>query len=387
MDFELPEEYRSFQDMVRRWVDKEAPKEWARALEKDEHNYPFALWEKFTEAGFHGVGIAEEFGGQGGDVVMQMLLARELARSLGGLAWIWGITSFAGSKSIGLYGSPEQKAKYLPLIATGQLKAAIAFTEPGGGTDLLGAMTTTAERVEGGWKINGEKIWSSSAHVADYLLVIARSDKNAEKKHQGLTLFWVPTKTDGVKITPLAKLGMRSMGSCSIHFEDAFVADEHVLGEPHKAWYMLLPTLNNERIMVGAFCLGVIDGVLEDALDYMKQRKAFGGIIGRFQSLQHYVADIATMQKTTELMLHFCADKQARGENVGVEANMLKLMASENANAAADLGIQILGGMGYSAETDMQRYWRDSRLWRIGPITNEMVRNGIAESLGLPRSY
>ncbi|MFC3444351.1 acyl-CoA dehydrogenase family protein [Sphingobium rhizovicinum] len=387
MDFELPEEYRSFRDMVRRWMDSEVPKDWSRALEKDEHHYPFALWDKFTQAGFHGVGIAEEYDGQGGDVVMQMLLARELARSLGGLAWIWGITSFAGSKSIGLYGSAEQKAKYLPLIATGQLKAAIAFTEPGGGTDLLGAMATTADRVDGGWRLNGEKIWSSSAHVADYLLVIARSDRGVEKKHQGLTLFWVPTKTPGVTITPLAKLGMRSMGSCSVHFEDAFIADEHVLGEPHKAWYMLLPTLNNERIMVGAFCLGVIDGVLEDALDYMQQRKAFGGIIGRFQSLQHYVADIATMQKTTELMLHYCADKQSRGETVGVEANMLKLMASENANAAADMGIQILGGMGYSAETDMQRYWRDSRLWRIGPITNEMVRNGIAESLGLPRSF
>jgi alkylation response protein AidB-like acyl-CoA dehydrogenase len=387
MDFELSEEYRAFRDMVRRWVDNEAPKDWARALEKDEHNYPFALWDKFTEAGFHGVGISEEYEGQGGDVVMQMLLARELARSLGGLAWIWGITSFAGSKSIGLYGSAEQKAKYLPEIANGRLKAAIAFTEPDGGTDLLGAMGTNASRVDGGWVINGEKIWSSSAHVADYLLLIARSDKNAEKKHQGLTLFWVPAKSEGVKITPLPKLGMRSMGSCSVHLEDVFVADENVLGEPHNAWYMLLPTLNNERIMVGAFCLGVIDGVLEDAVEYVKQRKAFGGIIGRFQALQHYIADIATMQKTTELMLHFCADKQARGENVGVEANMLKLMASENANAAADLGIQILGGMGYSAETDMQRYWRDSRLWRIGPITNEMVRNGIAESLGLPRSF
>jgi alkylation response protein AidB-like acyl-CoA dehydrogenase len=387
MDFELPEEYRAFKDMVHRWVDAEVPKEWARQLEMDEDHYPFALWDKFTEAGFHGVGIPEEYQGQGGDVVMQMLLARELARSLGGLAWIWGITSFAGSKSIGLYGSPEQKEKFLPLIATGQLKAAIAFTEPAGGTDLLGAMATTATRVDGGWRINGEKIWSSSAHVADYLLVIARSDKTVEKKHQGLTLFWVPTKTDGIRITPLPKLGMRSMGSCSIHFEEAFVPDELVLGEPQKAWYMLLPTLNNERIMVGAFCLGVIDGVLEDAVDYVKQRKAFGGIIGRFQALQHYIADIATMQKTTELMLHYCADKQSRGENVGVEANMLKLMASENANQAADLGIQILGGMGYSAETDMQRYWRDSRLWRIGPITNEMVRNGIAESFGLPRSF
>jgi len=387
MDFALPEEYRAFRDMVHRWVDAQAPKQWARALERDEHNYPFALWDKFTAAGFHGVGIAEEYGGQGGDVTMQMLLARELARSLAGLAWIWGITSFAGSKSIGLYGSEAQKRKYLPLIATGQLRAAIAFTEPAGGTDLLGSMRTTAERVEGGWLLNGEKIWSSSAHVADYLLCIARSDKTAAKKHQGLTLFWVPAKTPGITITPLAKLGMRSMGSCAVHFQDVFVADENVLGEPHRAWHMLLPTLNNERIMVGSFCLGVIDGVLEDAVDYMKQRHAFGKPIGQFQALQHYISDIATMQTSTELLLHYCAWKQSRGENVGNEANMLKLMASENANKAADLGIQILGGMGYSAETDMQRYWRDSRLWRIGPITNEMVRNSIAESFGLPRSF
>ena len=387
MDFDLPEEHRAFRDMIHRWVDNECPKDWARKLEADEHNYPFALWDKFTEAGLHGVGIDEEYGGQGGDVLMQMLLARELARTLGGLAWIWGITSFAGSKSIGLYGTPEQKRKYLPLIAAGQLKAAISFNEPAGGTDLLGTMTTSATKVDGGWVINGEKIWSSSSHVADRLLCIARTDKNVEKKHQGLTLFWVDAKSPGVKITPLPKLGMRSMGSCSVVYDNAFVADEDVLAEPNRAWYTLLPTLNNERIMVGAFCLGVIDGVLEDALAYVKQRRAFGKIIGQFQILQHYIADIATMQTSTELMLHFCAARQARGENVGTAANMLKLMASENANQAADLGIQILGGMGYSAETDMQRYWRDSRLWRIGPITNEMVKNGIAESLGLPRSF
>ena len=387
MDFELPEEHRAFRDMMRRWVENEIPKEWARKLEADEHNYPFELWDKFTEAGLHGVGISEEYGGQGGDVLMQMLLARELSRSLGGLAWIWGITSFAGSKSIGLYGTEAQKKKYLPLIASGQLKAAISFTEPGGGTDLLGSLTTHAEKVDGGWVLNGEKIWSSSAHVADYLLCIARTNKNVEKKHQGLTLFWVPAKSEGITITPLAKLGMRSMGSCTVVYDNVFVADDDVLAEPDRAWYTLLPTLNNERIMVGAFCLGVIDGVLEDALEYVQQRKAFGKIIGQFQVLQHYIADIATMRTSTELLLHFCASKQAKGEEVGNEANMLKLLASENANHAADLGIQILGGMGYSAETDMQRYWRDSRLWRIGPITNEMVKNGIAESLGLPRSF
>lgn len=387
MDFALPEEHEAFRDMTRRWVDAELPKSWARALEADEHNYPFALWDKFTEAGFHGVGIPEEYGGQGGDVQMQMVLARELARSLGGLAWIWGITSFAGSKSIGLYGTEEQKKKYLPDIAAGKLKAAIAFTEPSGGTDLLGGMRTSATRVQGGWAVSGEKIWSSSAHVADRLLVLARTDKDVQKKHQGLTLFWMPAKQDSVQIATLDKLGMRSMGSCSVHMDNAFVADEDVLGTPDQAWYTLLPTLNNERIMVGSFCLGVLDGVLEDAIDYAKERKAFGRVIGQFQAIQHYIADIATMRTTTELLVNYAAWKMSQGMDCGLESNMVKMVASENANKAADLGIQILGGMGYSAETDMQRYWRDSRLWRIGPITNEMVRNSIAETLGLPRSF
>jgi len=387
MDFDLSEEHLAFRDAVRKWVDKEAPKSWARELERDEHNYPFALWDKFTDAGFHGIGIKEEFGGQGGDVVMQMILGRELARTLGGLAWIWGITSFAGSKSIGIYGSDSQKKKFLPEMSAGKLRAAIAFTEPGGGTDVLGALRTEAVRGDGGWVLNGEKIWSSSAHVADYLLVLARTDKNVAKRHQGVSLFWVPTKSSGIKITSLPKLGMRSMGSCAIHFDNVFVPDELVLGEPGKAWYMLLPTLNNERIMVAAFCMGVLDGVLEDALDYMKQRKAFGKLIGEFQILQHYVADIAIWQQSGTLMLNYTADLQSKGKPCHMESSMVKVLASEYAVKAADLGIQILGGMGYSAETDMQRYWRDARLWRIGPITNEMARNGIAEGLGLPRSF
>jgi butyryl-CoA dehydrogenase len=387
MDFSPTEEQQAFRDVVRRWVEAEAPKDWMRELERDEENYPIALWDKLAEQGFFGVGIPEEYDGLGGDVVMQMIFAREFARTAGGLLWVWGLTSFGGAKTIGAVGTEEQKERWLRPMAQGKLRVSLSMTEPDGGTDVLGAMKTHAEKVDGGWRLNGAKMWTTAAKVADRLLVLARTDKNVEKKHHGLTMFFVDAKSPGITASLLPKLGMRAMGSCEVHYEDVFVPDEDVLGTPGQAWYAMLPTLNNERIMVGAQCLGAIDGVLEDALDYMKQRKAFGGIIGRFQVLQHYVADIATWQKTTELLLYNVAWMQAKGMPCGTEANMLKMVATENPVKAADLGIQILGGMGYSAETDMQRYWRDHRILRMTPISNEMVRNTIAESLGLPRSF
>jgi acyl-CoA dehydrogenase len=387
MDFQLSEEQQDLAKLVHDWVEREAPKDWARELETAEHDYPFALWDKLAAAGFHGIGIPEEYGGQGGDILTQMTLARGLARSLAGLTWIWGITSFAGGKSIGLYGSEEQKQRFLPDIAAGRSRWSIGFTEPSGGTDLLGTMRTSAVRGDGGWILNGQKTWCSAAHVADYILLLALTDKDAPKRHQGVTLFALPAKSEGVTIREIPKLGMRSMGSCDVYLDDVFVPDDLVLGEPNRAWYMLLPTLNNERIMLSSFCLGILDGVLEDALAYMQVREAFGHKIGEFQALQHHVANIAMWRAQTELVVQKAAWLQSQGLPCGQEANMAKVIASEAAVNAADLGIQILGGMGYSAETDMQRYWRDARLFRIGPITNEMARNTIAEGLGLPRSF
>jgi butyryl-CoA dehydrogenase len=387
MDFALSEEQQAFRDVIRRWVDAEAPKDWLRKLEADEENYPFALWDKLKANGFFGIGIDEAHGGQGGDIIIQMIFARELARTAGGLLWTWGLTSFAGAKSIGLYGTTEQKQRWLPKMAAGELRVSLGMTEPGGGTDVLGAMKTYATKVDGGWRINGAKMWTTGARVADRILLLARSERNTAKRHQGLSLFFMDAKSPGVSATLLPKLGMRAMGSCSLTLEDVFIPDEDVLGTPGQAWYMLLPTLNNERIMVGAQCLGAIDGVLEDALDYAKTRHAFGKPIGQFQIIQHYIADIATWQQQTELLLYYVSWLQSNGQPCGTQANMLKMVASENAVKAADLGIQILGGMGYSAETDMQRYWRDHRILRMTPISNEMVRNTIAESLGLPRSF
>ncbi len=387
MNFELSEEVELFRDTVHRWVDQECPKEWCRELERREHEYPQELWDKLAEAGFHGVGISEEYGGLGGDIIIQSTFMRELGRNAAGLGWVWGITSFSGAKSVGFYGTEEQKRRFLPKMAAGELSTAISFSEPGGGTDLLGAMKTSAQKVDGGWVINGEKIWSTTSDTADYLLLIARSEKDVKRKSDGLSLFFVPGKSKGITTTPLPKLGMRALSSCIVTLEDVFVPDDLLLGEAGQAWKHSVKTLNNERIMMSALCLGIIDGVLEDALDYMSQRRAFGHLIGEFQTLQGYVAQIATWQKQTELMLYNTAWLQSQGKRCFMEAAMTKTTAGDYACQAADMGISILGGMGYSAETDMQRYWRDARLLKIGPVSNEMAQNMIAEGLGLPRSF
>jgi len=387
MEFELGEELELFRDSIHKWVDQECPKEWCRELERKEHQYPQELWDKLAEQGFHGIGIPEEYGGLGGDITFQATFMREFARSAAGLSWIWGITSFSGAKSIGFYGTEEQKQRFLPKMAAGELRTAIAFTEPGGGTDVLGGMKTSAEKTDGGWIINGEKTWSTTADTSDYLLLLARSDKNVQKRHEGVSLFFVPRESEGIKTTPLPKLGMRALSSCTINLDDVFVPDDLLLGEAGKAWKQSTKTLNNERIMMSALCLGILDGVLEDALDYMQQRKAFGKLIGEFQTLQGYVANIAIWRKQTELMLYNAAWLQSQGKPCALEAAMTKTTASEYACKAADLGMSILGGMGYSAETDMQRYWRDARLLKIGPVSNEMAQNMIAEGLGLPRSF
>jgi acyl-CoA dehydrogenase len=387
MDFELTDEQEQFRRTVHDWTEREAPKALARELERHEHEYPMQIWDGLAAAGFHGVGIPERYGGQGGDVIEQMLLARGLARTLGGLGWVWGLSSFVGSKAIDDLGDEAQRARFLPPLARGEMRYAIAFTEPDGGSDLFGALRTEAKRVDGGWVLNGNKTWSTSAQVSDYLLTLARSGPAEPRRTDGLSAFLVPREAAGVTISGLPKLGMRALGACDVGLADVFVDDDLLLGEAGAAWQMLLPALNNERIIVAALCVGVLDGVLEDAIAYTNDRRAFGRPIGGFQAIQHMVADIAVWRAEAEHMVNHAAWLQATGRPCARETMMAKITCSENAVKAADHGIQILGGMGYSAETDMQRYWRDARLWRIGPVTNEMVRNSLAVDLGLPRSF
>ncbi len=386
MDFSLTAEQEAFRESMRDWVNDKLPKSVARDWEAKEFEYPVELWDLMSKQGLHAIGLPEEYGGAGGDVTTQMIVARELARSLAGLTWIWGISSFC-AKSVALYAREDVKAELVPKLAEGEIRMAIAVTEPSGGTDLLGAMRTTATRTDGGWRINGQKIWSTASHVSDYLLLLARTSAKTDKAAKGVTIFLVPNPSQGLEIRQIPKVGMKSVGSCEVFLDDVFVEDRFVVGEVDKGWYQMLATLNNERIMVGALCTGIIDGVLEDALQYLGEREAFGRPIGGFQALQHFIADIAMWQKQAELITNYAAWLQSTGRPCGTESTMAKVIASEYAGKAADLGIQILGGMGYALETNMQRYWRDARLYRIGPVTSEMARNVIAESYGLPRSF
>ena len=386
MDFGFTDEQEQFRDVVHGWVEREVPKDKARDYEAKEFEYPFELWDKMSAAGFHAVGLPEEYGGQGGDVMTQMILARELSRSLAGLTWIWGISSFC-AKSVALFAPEDLKRELIPQLAAGDIRIAISLTEPSGGTDVLGSMKTNATKVDGGWRISGQKIWSTAAHVSQYLMLVARTDPDAEKPAKGVTIFLVPNPTEGLEIRQIPKVGMRSVGSCEVFLDEVFVPDTHVVGEVNRGWYQMLQTLNNERIMVAALCTGVLDGIIEDAVDYLKQRTAFGKPIGQFQVLQHYLADMVMWRKQSELVTYEAAWRQQKGLPCGIESTMAKVIASEHAGKAADLGLQMLGGMGYALETNMQRYWRDVRLYRIGPITSEMARNVVAESFGMPRSF
>jgi acyl-CoA dehydrogenase len=386
VDFSLSEEQAAFRDAVRDWVERECPKSEARRLEAREFEYPEALWAKMADARFPGVGLPEEAGGEGGGLIEQVILQRELARSLAGLTWMWGITAFC-ARAVWRFGADELRRSLVPSVADGRARIAMAVTESGGGTDLLGALRTSARREGDGWVLTGEKMWSTGALAAQHLLVLARTSELPGRPDKGLTMFLVPKPSAGLDVRPIPKLGMRALASCVVRFDGVMVPDDRVLGTVDKGWKEIMSVIDTERVLLAALCCGILDGVLEDAVAYALDRRAFGRPIGQFQAVQHHLADIAMWRAQSELVTLHAAWLAATGRPFGIEADIAKVVTSEHAVAAADLGLQVLGGMGYSLETDMQRYWRDARLFRIGPVTNEVTRSMIARQLGMPRAW
>jgi acyl-CoA dehydrogenase len=257
----------------------------------------------------------------------------------------------------------------------------MAVTEPGGGTDILGALKTFARQEGDNFIVNGQKIFITNAHKADYLLTLVKTDETAFKKTKSLSLFLIPVKDNsGIEIVPLKKFTIKGASACEIFFDNATVPEKNMLGK-------LLKTLNHERIIVAALTNGIGQAALEDMVEYAKKREAFGRPIGQYQAIQHKVADTVIELEFAKLITYKATWLLEQGKPCHLEAAMAKLVSSEMAFKAATRGLDILAGYGTTIDYDMQRYFRDSRQCTFSPISNEMVRNFIAEQYGLPRSY
>jgi acyl-CoA dehydrogenase len=387
MDFELSDELKEVQQWTREFCAKNCPPDYIRKLDAA-GEFPHELYQRMADAGFLAISAAEADGGAGGDIMTQAVVCEELSHGMQGTAMSWFTTSCFGAQSVGAYGTPEQRRRLVPGICDGSVKFSLSITEPGGGTDVLGAMQTRAARVDGGWKLTGSKVYTTAAHVADYILVACRTAApEGSKKHKGVTALLVERDQSGVAMEPLPLLSLNTIESFAVSYDGVLVADHNVLGEAGEGWKVLTHTLNNERILTAAMCVGIGRAAFEDALAYAKERQAFGRPIGQFQSIANYLVEMKVNIEQSRLMTYKAAWMQSRGLPCGPEATAAVLVASKMVNKVADDGIQVMGGMGLSYEADMQRYWRDTRQLRIGPISNEMAANYIASTMGLPKSY
>jgi len=387
MEFDFTKEQLKLQRMVRDFVNNECTRQYQREIDKTE-KFPHDLWEKMSKLGFMAYPVPKEYGGKGGNIIDEIIIIEELARGMATLATPYQVNAFAGAVALSHFGTEEQKREYLPRLADGNIFFAFSVTEPAGGQDILGVMSTSAVADGDDYVITGRKIFTTGADIADYILVVVRTKpiKDVDKKALGISMFLVPRESPGLKIRPLPKLGVRGISTCTVFYNNVRVPKMNLLGELDRGWYQLLTVLNNERITTAACCIGVAQAAYEDALRYAKRRVAFGKPIGAFQSIQHKLADSALELELARLIMYKAAWLQANGRPCGLEATMAKQYASEIGVFITTRGMDILAGYGFILNNNMQRYLRDIRQYVLGPITNQISRNFIGESIGLPRA-
>jgi isovaleryl-CoA dehydrogenase len=330
------------------------------------------------ELGWLGVTIPEEFGGSGGGMLDACLFMEETSRGLvpmGGYA-----TTLIVAGATQRFGTDEQKADVLGGIAKGDVEA-IAMTEPESGSDV-GSLTTSAERINGGFVLRGQKVFCSNARIARHILVVCRTTKG-DDKHQGLSMIWIPTDAEGLQIDPIDTLGGRE--TAHLYLDEVEAPESALLGEVDQGWTQLMAGLNVERLILAATMLGIGQRAFDDALAYVKERHQFGRPIGSFQALQHRLADLATELEAARLMTRWVAAKVDEDPDrmLPREASMVKLFVTETAQKASLEGMQMMGGYGYSSEYDMERLVRQTLVSTIYGGTSEIQRNIIAKTLGL----
>lgn len=378
MTYNLSEEEQMLVDTVRAFIDRDV-KPTVREVEHA-NEYPEAWIEQMKEIGIFGLAVPEEYDGMPVTMPCYVQVTEELARGWMSLAGaVGGHTVVA--KLLTEFGTEEQKQHYLPRMATGELRATMALTEPGGGSDLQ-AITTVAREDGDDLVINGAKTWISNARRSQLIALLAKTDPNAKPRHSGMSIVLVEHGPGLTVSRDLPKLGYKGVESCEIAFEDYRIAKTAILGgEAGKGFVQFMKGLETGRIQVAARSLGVAAAALEDSLEYAQQRETFGKPIWKHQSIGNYLAEMATKLTAARQLTRFAAEKFESGERCDMEAGMAKLFASEVAMEIALDAVRIHGGYGYSTEYNVERYFRDAPLMIVGEGTNEIQKNVIAQQL------
>ncbi|MEW2569804.1 acyl-CoA dehydrogenase family protein [Streptomyces sp. NPDC047070] len=376
----LSEDERFIVRTVQDFVDKEV-KPVVRELEHGD-TYPEALIEQMKRLGIYGLAVPEEYGGTPVSVPCYVLITEELARGWMSLAGAMGGHTVV-AKLVLTFGTEEQKRHWLPRLATGEVRATMALTEPGGGSDLQAMSTVARKAPDGdGYVVSGSKTWITNSRRSGLIALLCKTDPHASPAHRGISILLVEHGPGLTVSRDLPKLGYKGVESCELAFDDYRAPADAVLGGVEgEGFAQMMKGLETGRLQVAARALGVGRAALEDSLAYAQERESFGKPIWKHQSIGNYLADMATSLTAARQLTLYAAREAQAGRRVDMEAGMAKLFASETAMEIALNAVRIHGGYGYSTEFDVERYFRDAPLMIVGEGTNEIQRNVIASQL------
>ena len=379
MTIQLTQDQKDFQEAIRAFVDKEIIPV-ARDMEHS-GEYPTAIVEHMKEMGLFGMTIPEEFGGLGVDMTTFSIVFEELSRGWMGVAGVLGSHSMA-CFIISKHGTPEQKAKYLPELATGARRSGLGLTEPGAGTDLQG-IATTATLDGDHYIVRGSKTWITNARHADPLPVLVKTDPKADPRHKGMSVLLIDAGTPGFTIgKDIPKMGYKGPESCEVILDEVRVPVENLLGGVEgRGMQQVLSALETGRLNIAARSVGIAARAYEEAVNYAKSRMAFGKSISEFQAIQLKIADMATDLQAARLLTYWAASEADQGKRVDLQTAQAKVFASEVAIQNSLRAMQVHGGYGYSTEYEIERLYRDAPLMSIGEGTNDIMRMVIAKQI------
>ena len=388
MDFAFNEDQQSIREAVLKLCGQFGDDYW---LEHDRSGeWPVEFHKAFAEAGWLGIAMPESVGGAGLGITEAAIMMQAVAESGAGLSGASAIHGpVFGLEPVILFGTEEQQQRMIPPILSGEERMCFAVTEPNTGLDTT-SLKTRAERVPGGYKVNGEKIWITNAHIADRMLLIARTTPldEVKKKTEGLTLFYCKLDREAIEHRLIPKMGRHAVGSNMLFITDLFIPEEDRIGAEGQGFKILLQGLNPERVLLGAEATGLGRVAIQRASHYARERIVFGRPIGQNQGIQHPLAKAWMQVEAASLMVYKAAALFDAGQECGVEANSAKYLAAEAGYEACQTAVMSIGGMGYAQEYHVERYLREVLIPRIAPVSPHQIMNFIAERvLELPKSY